>query len=61
MQYLLAKNDLDGEKSETFYYVVSDDRSTFIKAIDMDCNEIGLPQAFHFLDINSEPPICAQP
>lgn len=61
MHYILAQSDMDGHKDETFYYVVSEDWQTFIKAIDMDCNEIDLPTAFHLVDRFAQPPACAQP
>jgi hypothetical protein len=55
------RNDTDGQKDETFYYIVDDSWQVFIKAIDMNCNEVGLPVAFSILDRFAEPPACAQP
>jgi len=52
----------DIEPFDQFYYVVdSQDWNIFIKAVDLNCNEIGLPGAFHIVDLNPPLPICAQP
>jgi len=51
----------DIEPFDQFYYIVdSNDWSIFIKAVDLNCNEIGLPGAFHIVDLNPPLPICAQ-
>ena len=59
MHYILMRADI--EEGFDFYYIVDDSWQTFIKAIDMNCNEIGLPVAFHIVDRFAEPPACAQP
>ena len=59
MKYILAQNDLDGHKDETFYYVVSDDSQSYIKTVDMNCNEMVLPEAFSLIDRDVTPPSCA--
>tara|TARA_R110000868_G_C10826671_1_gene759030 strand:+ start:793 stop:963 length:171 start_codon:yes stop_codon:yes gene_type:complete len=55
------RNDTDGQKDETFYYIVDETWQIFIQAVDMNCNEIGLPVAFHIEDRNAPTPPCAQP
>lgn len=58
MKYLLMQMDV--EPFTQFYYVVnSQDVNIFIKAIDLECNEIGLPPAFSIVDLNSPTPSCA--
>lgn len=59
MHYILMRADI--EESFDFYYIVDDSWQIFIKAIDINCNEIGLPAAFHIVDRFAEPPACAQP
>lgn len=60
MHYQLMQSDI--EPFEQFYYVVdSNDWNVFIKAVDLNCNEISLPVAFHIVDLNPQQPICAQP
>ena len=61
MHYILAHDDSGTFADPEFYYVVEDDWQTFVKAIDKDCNETGLPVAFHLVDRYAEPPACAQP
>jgi hypothetical protein len=53
---------MDVEPFEQFYYITdSQDVTIFIKAIDLQCNEIGLPAAFSIVELNTPEPICAQP
>ena len=59
MHYILAQDDSGILQDPEFYYVVEDDWNTFVKAIDKNCNEIGLPVAFHLIDRFSTPPACA--
>ena len=60
MHYQLMQSDI--EPFDQFYYVVdSQDWNIFIKAVDLNCNEIELPTAFHIVSLNPEQPICAQP
>ena len=60
MKYHLMKMDV--EPFEQFYYITdSQDVTIFIKAIDLQCNEIGLPAAFSIVELNTPEPICAQP
>ena len=60
MKYLLMQMDI--EPFDQFYYVVdSQDPNIFIKAVDLNCNEIVLPVAFHIISLDPEQPICAQP
>lgn len=60
MHYELMQSDI--EPFDQFYYIVdSNDWSIFIKAVDLNCNEIGLPTAFHIVSLNPPLPICAQP
>jgi len=59
MHYELMQSDI--EPFDQFYYIVdSNDWNIFIKAVDLNCNEIGLPAAFHIVDLNPPLPICAQ-
>lgn len=59
MHYELMQSDI--EPFDQFYYIVdSNDWSIFIKAVDLNCNEIELPGAFHIVDLNPPLPICAQ-
>jgi len=59
MHYELMQSDI--EPFDQFYYIVdSQDWNIFIKAVDLNCNEIGLPGAFHIVSLNPEQPICAQ-
>ena len=60
MHYILAQDDSGALQDPEFYYVVEDDWQVFVKAIDKNCNEIGLPVAFHLVDRSAEPPPCAQ-
>jgi hypothetical protein len=60
MHYILAKDDTGALPDPEFYYVVEDDWQVFVKAIDKNCNEIGLPVAFHLVDRFAQPPTCAQ-
>lgn len=60
MHYILAQDDTGTLQDPQFYYVVDDSWQEFIKAIDKDCNEIGLPVAFHLVDRYAQPPACAQ-
>ena len=58
MKYLLMQMDI--EPFNQFYYVVdSQDANIFIKATDLECNEIGLPVAFSIVNLNPEQPTCA--
>jgi len=58
MKYLLMQMDI--EPFTQFYYVVdSQDANIFIKATDLECNEIGLPAAFSIVDLNAPTPSCA--
>ena len=51
---------MDIEPFNQFYYVVdSQDANIFIKATDLECNEISLPAAFSIVDINPQQPTCA--
>jgi hypothetical protein len=60
MHYELMQSDI--EPFDQFYYIVdSQDWNIFIKATDLECNEIALPPAFSIVDLNPEQPICAQP
>lgn len=58
MKYQLMQMDV--EPFTQFYYVVnSQDPNIFIKATDLECNEIGLPGAFSIIDLNPEQPTCS--
>lgn len=57
MHYILSQDNTTGAN---FYYVVEDDWQTFVKAIDENCNEIGLPVAFQLIDRFATPPPCVQ-
>ena len=58
MKYLLMQMDV--EPFTQFYYVVDlQDPNIFIKATDLECNEIGLPGAFSIIDLNPEQPTCS--
>lgn len=59
MHYELMQRDV--EPFDQFYYVVDDQNwNIFIKAVDLNCNEIELPVAFHIVDLNPPLPICTQ-
>jgi len=58
MKYQLMQMDI--EPFNQFYYVVdSQDPNIFIKATDLECNEIGLPGAFSIINLNPEQPTCS--
>ena len=58
MKYLLMQSDV--EPFNQFYYVVdSQDTNIFIKATDLECNEISLPAAFSIVDLNPDQPACS--
>jgi hypothetical protein len=58
MKYQLMQSDV--EPFNQFYYVVdSQNPNTFIKATDLECNEISLPAAFSIVDLNPEQPTCS--
>ena len=58
MKYQLMQSNV--EPFNQFYYVVnSQDVNIFIKAVDLECNEIGLPAAFSIVNLNAPTPDCA--
>jgi hypothetical protein len=58
MKYQLMQMDI--EPFNQFYYVVnSQDLNIFIKATDLECNEINLPAAFSIVNLDPEQPPCS--